>query len=501
MTFAQASFVRPEHVDPVSLASLADLAGGRETASASITGISMDSRAIAPGDLYVAIPGARVHGAEFAGDAAASGAVAVWTDAEGVSIAGDHLPVLVSDDLRASVGRVAAAVYGDPTARLGVVGITGTQGKTTTSYLAEAAIRGTGAIPAVIGTIGSSIAGEPLPSALTTPEAPALQALFAAMLERGADVCAMEVSSHALAQHRVDAVRYDVSVFLNLGRDHLDYHSDLEEYFSAKARLFTPELSGRGLVSIDDAYGRALLDRAGIALETMSTTGKTADWMAVNIRPQRLGTRATLIDPHRREHELFVPLVGLFNVANAVAAVGSLARLGFEVRELCAGIERSAGVPGRMERIEEGQDFLTVVDYAHKPDAVTAVLRALRPVTAGRLLLVLGAGGDRDRGKRPLMGQIAADAADVLIVTDDNPRDEDPSEIRAQVLAGARGGHAELLEIASRAEAIATALETAREGDTVVIAGKGHERGQEVAGTVHPFDDREVAASWLQEHR
>lgn len=501
MTSVSSAFVRPETVDPVPLAALAELAGTSTTSPATVTGISMDSRRIRPGDLYVAVPGARVHGAEFSAQALQDGAVAVWTDPAGRDAVPEPAPVLVSADIRGALGPVSSAVYGDPTARLGIVGITGTQGKTTTSYLAEAAVRGAGATPAVIGTIGSSIDGEPLPSALTTPEAPDLHALFGAMLERGADVCAMEVSSHALVQHRVDAVRYDVAVFLNLGRDHLDYHRDLDEYFAAKARLFTPELAARGLVSIDDRYGRELVARSPIAVETMSTEGSAADWMAVNVRPQRLGTRVTVVDPERREHELFVPLVGSFNVANALAAVGSLASLGFEVADLCVGVERSAGVPGRMERVEEGQDFLVVVDYAHKPDAVTAVLQALRPVTAGRLVLVLGAGGDRDRGKRPLMGQIAADGADVLIVTDDNPRDEEPAEIRSELLAGARGGPAELHEVPSRADAIATALASAREGDTVVIAGKGHERGQEIAGTTYPFDDRATAAAWLREHR
>jgi UDP-N-acetylmuramoyl-L-alanyl-D-glutamate--2,6-diaminopimelate ligase len=331
---------------------------------------------------------------------------------------------------------------------------------------------------------------------LTTPEAPDLHALFAVMRERGVQGCAMEVSSHALVMGRVDGVVFDVAAFTNLGRDHLDFHADIEEYFAAKASLFTPGRARTGLVNIDDEYGRRLRDEASIPIRTFSAAGTDADWMALDITMEPTGSTFTVQDPEGARFPAEVRLTGDFNVANALCAIASLGEAGFDAAVVARGIASSAGVPGRLEQVDAGQEYLAIVDYAHKPDAVTAALTALRPLTKGSLIVVIGAGGDRDHGKRPLMGEIAARLADVLIVTDDNPRTEEPAAIRAAILAGAADvpadEAAEVHEAGDRREAIRLAVSLARPGDTVVVAGKGHEPGQEIHGTVHPFDDAVV---------
>jgi UDP-N-acetylmuramoyl-L-alanyl-D-glutamate--2,6-diaminopimelate ligase len=456
-----------------------------------ITGISLNTDLVEPGDIYAALPGSRSHGADHAAAALDAGAVAVLTDAEGAAKVDDlELPTLVVEEPRALLADLSAWFYDHPSAAFTTVGVTGTQGKTTTTYLAEAAL-GTRR-SAVVGTIGTRIAGVPAASALTTPEAPALQALFAVMREEDVEVCVMEVSSHAMVQERVDGFTFDVAVFLNLGRDHLDFHRDLDEYFLAKAALFTPEHARRAVVNVDDAHGRRLLDLTPLPTTTFSSEGRPADWRAANIRPHRLGTDLQVLGPAGEEVELSVPLPGVFNVSNAMAVVAALTTAGLDPTALASGIAASPGVPGRMERVDAGQEFTAFVDYAHKPDAVTAVLTALRPVTAGRLIVVIGAGGDRDHGKRPLMGKAAAQHADLVVVTDDNPRTEDPAAIRSAVLSGASAGPGVAVEVAGRRDAIAHAVALAHRGDTVVVAGKGHEQGQEIDGVVHPFDDRAV---------
>lgn len=481
--------VRPRTVPRLDLADIAAHLGLETDADVVVTGVALNTANVVPGDLYAALPGARAHGATFADVAREAGAVAVLTDAAGAAqISG--LPVLVVDNPRAVLADLSSFLYSDPSAAFTTVGITGTQGKTTSTYLAAAALEHSRS--AVIGTIGTRINGIPAESALTTPEAPQLQALFAVMREERVDVCAMEVSSHAMVQGRVDGFAFDVAVFLNLGRDHLDFHTDLERYFQAKAALFTPEHARRAVINVDDEHGRRLIDQTNLPVTTFSTDGRVADWRAVNIRPHRLGTDLDVLGPDDIQFELSVPLAGVFNVSNALAVIAALAETGHDPEELAAGIANCRGVPGRMERVDVGQPFTAVIDYAHKPDAVAAVLKALRPVTAGRLIMVLGAGGDRDHGKRPLMGEVAAREADILIVTDDNPRTENPAAIRAEVLAGAENGVAIVLDIAGRREAIAEAVARARAGDTVVVAGKGHERGQEIDGVIYPFDDRNV---------
>jgi len=462
-----------------------------------VTGVSLSSRRVRPGDLYAALPGSRAHGIDFVGDALTAGAVAVLTDEPGAASVPDGVPVVVVDRPRELLGRLAARLYGEPATALRMIGVTGTQGKTTTVRLAEAALQGAGVRAASIGTVGTRVDGADVPSSLTTPEAPDLHGLFAMMREREVRACAMEVSSHALVMGRVDGVVFDVAVFLNLGRDHLDFHADEEEYYRAKATLFTPERARLALVDVDDAHGRRLAGETVLPVRTLSVRDADADWRAADVEVHAGGSAFTVLGPGGVEVRTGVPVPGEFNVANGLAAVAACVEAGFPAEAVGAGMARAAGVPGRLERVAPGHDFEVLVDYAHKPDAVEAVLRTLRPLTSGRLIVVLGAGGDRDPGKRPIMAGIAARVADVLIVTDDNPRTEDPAAIRAAMLAGTVDASAEVLEVGDRRAAIAEALGRARRGDIVLIAGKGHETGQEVAGVVHPFDDREVAREEL----
>ena len=474
-----------------------------EAADLRLSGITLRAQDVRPGDLFAALPGSRVHGAAFAGDAIAAGAVAVLTDDEGLAMmrqAGDvPVPVLVAPSPRGLLGAIAAAVYGDPSSTLQVVGITGTAGKTTTCYLLEAALGADGSRTGLIGTVQTRIDGQVAPSALTTPEAPDLQALFAVMLERGVSVVAMEVSSHALALGRVGGTRFAVGAFTNLSQDHLDFHRDMEDYFAAKSLLFDGR-SGRHVVDIDTSYGARLAAAHPDAL-TVSVTGKDADWTVDRVQVSPTGIQhITLAGPGRAVTvDLAIP--GAFNVANAAVAIACVDALGRDVQQAADAIS-GVVVPGRMERVDAGQDFLAVVDYAHKPAALAAVLDAIMQDLTGRLIVVVGAGGDRDTGKRPVMGAEAASRADLLIITDDNPRSEDPAAIRAQVFAGARGvaGTARVEEIGDRRAAIRAAVASAGSGDAVVIAGKGHELGQDVGGVVLPFSDRDELSAALVEH-
>ena len=458
-----------------------------------VSGISLSTVRIRPGDLYAALPGTRAHGADFAAQALSAGAVGVLTDAAGV----DRLPpgtaAIVVPEPRRVLGRLAARIYGEPATGLRVIGVTGTQGKTTTTRILEQGLTASGVTSAVIGTVGTRIAGEDVRTELTTPEAPDLHGLFAVMRERGVDTCAMEVSSHALVLGRVDGVVFDVATFLNLGRDHLDFHADVDDYFAAKASLFTPERARVGLTNVDDEFGRRLLDVATVPMSTYSSQGREADWRATDVELSATGATFTVLGPHV-ELRATIHVPGEFNVSNALAAIASAAMAGLDPRSVAEGIARVGGVPGRLEQVSRGQDYTVVVDYAHKPDALEAVLATLRPLTDGQVLVVVGAGGDRDTAKRPVMGEIAARLGDVVIVTDDNPRSEDPAAIRAAVLEGTRGGRAEVLELGDRRLAIREAVRRAGPGDVVLVAGKGHETGQEVGDVVHPFDDRVVAA-------
>jgi len=475
-------------------------------ADTEITGVSLSTQRILDGDLYAALPGSRVHGIEYAEQAVDAGAVAVMTDQVGIDLIRPYspvlagVPILVAEQPRTWLGAVAAAVYGDPAAGMTMIGVTGTQGKTTTTRLAEGALQGAGLRAGVIGTVGTRVAGRDIKTQLTTPEAPDLHALFGVMREAGVEVCAMEVSSHALVQGRVDGVVFDVAVFLNLGRDHLDFHLDLEDYYQAKASLFTPERARRAVICVDDEHGRRLAKETSLPVRTFSTKGAKADWKARRIELGPEGSAFQLVGP-KVKVDVRCPLPGDFNVSNAVAALAACGEAGLDVEAIAAAMGPAGGVPGRLERITlpdwPEQPFTVVVDYAHKPDAVEAAIRTLRPLTDGRLIVVLGAGGDRDPGKRSIMGEIAARLSDLLVVTDDNPRTEDPAKIRAAVLADTGGRRAEVREVGDRRQAILTAVAAASPGDIVLVAGKGHETGQEIFGVVQPFDDRVVAREAL----
>ncbi|MEU3565654.1 MULTISPECIES: UDP-N-acetylmuramoyl-L-alanyl-D-glutamate--2,6-diaminopimelate ligase [unclassified Kitasatospora] len=489
---------RPTGTTALPLAELAAELGLPPVEGGAVSGVTHDSRAVRPGDVYVAFPGANHHGAAFAAKAAESGAVAVLTDPAGVEqAAATGLPLLVVDRPRAVMGELAAIVYGRPSRRLLMLGLTGTNGKTTTSYLVEGGLRGAGRSPGVIGTVEMRVGEERIKSERTTPEATDLHAILGVMAERGADAVTMEVSSHALVFGRTDGVAYDVALFNNLTPEHLDFHPDMEDYFQAKARLFQPGKSRRGVVNLDDEYGRRLAAEAEIPVTTFSATGAAgADWRAVDVRLGPVGSTFRVLGPDGAEADASVPLPGPFNVANALAAITVLVAAGLPLERAVAGVAAVPGVPGRLERVDAGQPFVAVVDYAHKPDALQAVLASLRQVTEGRLHVVVGCGGDRDPHKRGPMGAIAARLADTALLTSDNPRSEDPLAILATMLTGAaavpEAERGAVLVVPDRAEAIALAVARARAGDTVLVAGKGHELGQYVRDEIRPFDDREV---------
>ncbi len=472
-----------------------------------ITGVSVDSRLVQPGDLYVALAGAATHGARFVPDAARRGALAVLTDAAGAELAAPSpLPLVVVTDPRATMAGLAARVYGHPTRSLALFGVTGTNGKTSTVFLLEAALAALGRTVATIGTIGYRVAGRELDvprTTVTTPESPDLQALLAAMVEEGADAVAMEVSSHALALHRIDGLGFDVAGFTMFGQDHLDFHGTLEDYFAAKTRLFLGGWCRQAVVNVDDPWGRRL---AGLVRDDgrprLVTTAVDAD------ADYRVLGHETLADASTRvrlrhpggEVAFAVSMLGDFNVRNALTALAMVGAHGLDVVAAAAGLA-TAHVPGRMQRVPLGPDAPhVVVDFAHTPQAVEAAVRAL-PL-GGRRIVVLGAGGDRDATKRPGMGAAAATHADVVVVTDDNPRSEAPEAIRAAVLAGARSAnHADVVDGGDRRSAIAHALELAGPGDWVAVLGKGHERGQDVGGVVTPFDDVDVVTELWEGRR
>lgn len=472
-----------------------------------LVGVSHDSRTAGPGDLWAALPGARVHGAEFAAEVLARGVPAVLTDEAGLArirslsaerLASGDVTVLVVENPRSVLGGLAAQVYGTdahPDSPL-LLGVTGTNGKTTTVFILDALLRALGRTTGLIGTVATEVAGVSVPSVRTTPEAPELHSLFAQMRAAGVQACSMEVSSHALAQHRVDGARFAVAGFTNLSQDHLDFHPTMEDYFSAKARLFTPAHSRAGVVVVEDEWGARMARAAEVPVATLSDDpGVSPDHLV--LRGEAPGEFELRLADGSRLHAR-APLPGAFNVTNTALALAMLHAAGVGTEELASAASGlTVTVPGRMEQVSPARP-LAVVDYSHTPDALDKVLTGLQD-TGSPLVVVVGAGGDRDSGKRPLMGRVAAQRADAVIVTDDNPRSEDPAAIRAAVLAGAREALADgsarvrpeaLRECAPRGAAIDLAVSLAGAEGTLLVAGKGHETGQEIAGTVHPFDDR-----------
>jgi UDP-N-acetylmuramoyl-L-alanyl-D-glutamate--2,6-diaminopimelate ligase len=477
----------------------------RGDASVPVSALAYDSRQVSDGALFFCFRGEKSDGHEFAPKAVEQGASALVV--ERPLDAG--VPELEVADARAAMAPIAAAFNGDPTAELSVVGITGTNGKTTTAFLVRELLEAAGRRCGLLGTVHRVVGGRVEEVERTTPEAIDLQATFRRMLDAGDEACSMEVSSHALTLHRAAGIRFDVKVFTNLTQDHLDFHSDMEDYFAAKRMLFSaeggaPNLQIEGGVSVvnaDDPYGQRLIAELAAGPEgdcvTFSAAGAQADLSAREVTYDADGSRFTCLSP-AGELEVATPLPGDFNVENALAALAAAHALGLDLHEAARALGSVGQVPGRFEPIDEGQPFAVLVDYAHTPDSLENVLRAARRITSGRVIGLFGCGGDRDREKRPLMGRAGAELSDLAIVTSDNPRSEEPEAIIDQILAGIEDRSDVIVEPDRRA-AIARALADAAEGDTVVIAGKGHEQGQEFeGGRKIPFDDRDVAREELR---
>ncbi|MGH2947530.1 MAG: UDP-N-acetylmuramoyl-L-alanyl-D-glutamate--2,6-diaminopimelate ligase [Solirubrobacteraceae bacterium] len=455
-----------------------------------IGGLAYDNRAVEPGTLFFCVPGFTRDGHDFAADAVARGAVALVV----ARPVGAGVPEVQVDDVRAAMAVAAARFFGDPTARLPVVGVTGTNGKTTTAFLVRALLSAAGRRCGLLGTVTSVVAGVERPVVRTTPEAIDLQRTFREMLDGGDQACAMEISSHALELRRADGIHVAVAVFTNLTQDHLDFHPTMEDYFQAKRRLFASPLTDVRVVNVDDAYGRRLAEEFGGVTVAVDAP---ADYRAVDVVSGLEGSSCTFETPDGA-FAVRVPLPGRFNVANALGAWAAVRALGVQPDVLASSLPAAARVPGRFEPVSEGQPFAVLVDYAHTPDSLENVLRAARELASGRVIAVFGAGGDRDRGKRPLMGEIGSRLADVCLITSDNPRSEDPEAIVAEILAGAGGG-AHVEHDVDRRASIRRAVALAEPGDVVVIAGKGHEQGQEFAGgRKEPFDDVAVAREALR---
>ncbi|WP_236557500.1 UDP-N-acetylmuramoyl-L-alanyl-D-glutamate--2,6-diaminopimelate ligase [Arthrobacter sp. 9AX] len=500
---------RPSTVEPVRLASIAEAVGVAVPGAAAeveVTGISLNSRSVEPGDLYVALPGATRHGADFVPQAIDAGAAAVLTDDAGAKLlalsADTPVPVVIVESPRNVVGPLSALIYRSQpgTGQPQLFGVTGTNGKTTTTYFINSLLRALGRTTGLIGTIEIHAGGDPIPSLLTTPESTDVHALLALMRERGLAAAAMEVSSHAISFQRVDGVLFDVAGFTNLTQDHLDLHLTMEDYFATKAELFTPGRARAAVVTVDDEWGLQLAGSTSVPVTTLSTTaGAPADWTVTETAPRGLGTDSTLSGPGGAQLRVHTGLPGSFNVANAALAAIMVLAAGVDTATLQAALDGSdpftVAVPGRMQLVSTAP--AAIVDFAHNTDALARALEAVRsPETDSNLIVVFGATGQRDQGKRPAMGAIAARLAEVVIITDDDPHDEDPAAIRADVLAGAREAQekeslsCEILEVFPRADAIRRAVELARPQDIILVAGRGHEVWQEVKGVNLALDDR-----------
>jgi UDP-N-acetylmuramoyl-L-alanyl-D-glutamate--2,6-diaminopimelate ligase len=463
-----------------------------------ITGLAYDSRRVQPGDLFFALPGMHTDGARYLSDALAAGATAV--------IAGHNpnipVPYYQTADVRATMGLIAAEFFGHPSSAMRVAGITGTNGKTTTTFLLRHLMHASRKMCGLIGTILYDLGNTETPASRTTPESIDLQGFFANMVKAGCSTCAMEVSSHALVQKRTSGTRFRTAVFTNLTQDHLDYHGSMEEYFEAKALLFEATAAsgdGRGVINSDDRFGTRLIERyqKKMSLATFGL-GVRSDFRASNIHIHPRGTEFRL-EARGKEYLVRTPLIGNFNVLNTLAAIATAASLGAGIRDSVQAMANAPQIPGRLQRVAVQKNYQVFVDYAHTDDALANVLKTLRELRPSRLICVFGCGGDRDRAKRPKMGSVAGSLSDLAIVTTDNPRSEDPDQIIQEILAGMNGSNPTV--IPDRAEAIQSAIGFAREGDVILIAGKGHENYQEIQQERHPFDDVRCAAAAMRAQR
>jgi UDP-N-acetylmuramyl-tripeptide synthetase len=486
----------------------AALAGPKDAATAAVTGVTHDSRRVAPGALFVAVPGEKFDGHDFVRSAAEAGAAAVAVQAGREDAFADlPIPRLVVPDARRALAPLACTFWGNPTHSLYLAGVTGTNGKTTTTLLIDAIARAAGEVTGTVGTLGATVAGKALPGERTTPEAPELQELFAQMRAAGAASAAMEVASHALVMGRTEGCAFDVAVFTNLTQDHLDFHGTMEQYRDAKGALFTEYADaaravGKSLVAVlnaDDEAGRhyASVTRAGRVLTYSASGANPADVVAEGAVLAVDRITYTAKTP-QGDIPVTLPFGGTFNVANSLAAVGYGLARGLAPEVIAAGLAQCPPVPGRFQPVRAGQDYAVLVDYAHTPDGIENVLKSARPLTPGRLIVVFGCGGNRDRTKRPKMGRLALELSDVAVVTSDNPRREDPEAIIDEILTGMQGAGAEVLRESDRRKAIALAVSLAKPGDTVVIAGKGHEDYQIIGDKTYPFDDVAVAGEEIR---
>ena len=457
--------------------------------SGDFTGLTSNTKFLEAGDLFIALPGAKIHGASFIEEAIAAGSVAALTDGEGAAMIGKMLPVITHPNPRAIADDIASWFYDRPFSAMASVGITGTNGKTTTASILFQLWQMQHREVGMIGTLGTAIGSDFYPGTFTTPEGTELQAIAASMRERALTHVVMEVSSHALAQKRMLGSNFDLVAFTNLTQDHLDFHGSMESYFAAKSLLFTQEYANRGLINIDDAWGKKLQESAHIPVETISREDRKADWHYSSIHQVTGGYEVAIRGAGGVLIEGRVPLVGLHNLDNVLMAVALGVASGLDILAIGRDLERLVGAPGRLEQVSIGQKYLALVDFAHTPDAVTRVLSAVREITSGRVIAVLGCGGDRDAMKRPLMGDALVKGSDLAIFTSDNPRSEDPHAILSAMLDGKESSDHLVIE-ADRRGAIAIAVSEAVEGDAVIILGKGHELGQEIKGIKHPFEDR-----------
>ena len=490
--------IRPVSDYVKSVSELANFIGVETSLDLNFSGITSDSRSVITGDLFVALPGTKAHGAGYIDDVVKAGAVGVITDEAGAKLIGSKLPVIVISNPRRALGDICSWFYGSPSSAMQIVGITGTNGKTTTTTILNQILQAAGKSTGLVGTIGIEIGPEKILASFTTPEASELQSLFATMKERHISQVLMEVSSHALEARRVAGTKFAMVGFTNLTQDHLDFHGDMENYFAAKSKLFTPEFSELAFINIDDPYGRKLFENPQIAMISIARENSEAQWRFERIEQTSQGYLVAIRGTGGILIEGELKLIGEHNLDNLLMAVAIASQLEIDPLVIGNSFSTLKGAAGRLESVDIGQKFLALVDYAHTPDAVTRILATLRKSVSGRIIAVLGCGGDRDKAKRPIMGRELLEGSDLAIFTSDNPRSEAPEAILAEMI-----GNLKLNEnsatLIDRREAIAFAVASALPGDCVVVLGKGHEAGQEISGKKLAFDDRIELARAIEE--